>query len=173
MDRQVLMERMRTTLTPALVWYRERDAREQAVLRLLAATLVVAVFWFALLSPLLSGRDQARQQWISAEQTRQWIEDNREAVMAARQQSGAGSAGGDWIANLNARAAEYQVTLKGYTPEGEDSVRVLLEEQPFSNVMAWLQALERGAGVSPASIEISEGSREGTVNVRATLERGV
>lgn len=173
MNRHAIQDQVRQALAPARNWYLSRDPREQRVLRLLAVTLVVALFWFLVLSPLKNGRDQARQSWIQAEQTRQWIEANREAVTRASSQNPSAVSDGDWIGNLNARAAEYQVTLKGYTPEGGDSVRVLLEDQAFSQVMAWLQALQREAGVSPASIEISEGGREGTVNVRATLERGI
>lgn len=171
MNRQEWIRQLEPWLAHARNWYREREPREQLVLKLLAGMLAVAFFWFLVWQPLTNARDQARSGWISAEQTRQWIEANRGAVQQARQQQGQ-PAGGDWIGQLNARAAQYQVTLKGYTPEGENSVRVLLEDQALSNVLLWLQGLRQEAGVVAGSIEISEGSRDGTVNVRATLERG-
>jgi general secretion pathway protein M len=173
MDKGVISEQIRRAIEPAMGWYQGREPREQLVLRILAMMLAITLFWFLVLNPLKSARDQARQGWISAEQTRQWIEANSEAVRQARARTSTGRPSGDWIASLNARAAEYQVTLKGYTPEGDQSVRVLLEDQSFANVMAWLLALSQDVGVSPSSIEISEGGREGAINVRATLERGV
>lgn len=173
MNRQVLTIRFRELLEPAQAWYLSREPREQLVIRLLAVLVALSLAWLLIWQPLHSGRDQARRQWIEAEQTRNWIEENREAVRQARSRAAGDDSGEDWIGGLNARAAEYQVSLKGYTPEGNNRVRVLLEDQSFSNVMVWLQALQNEAGVSASSLEISEGSREGSVNIRATLERGV
>lgn len=166
-----LKQQANRTLQPVRQWYESRDGREQVSLQALAAMLVIAILWFMIWQPLLSGRNEARQQWISAQQTRQWIASNADAVEQARQQGNAPAAG-NWIGQLNTGAAAHELTLKGYTPQGDDSVRVLLEDQSLANVLTWLQQLHQDAGVAPSSIEITEGGRDGTVNVRATLERG-
>jgi general secretion pathway protein M len=160
-------------LKPALAWYRQREAREQTALRVLGAALLVAAFWWLIWQPLYEGRQEARDQYIRAAQTLSWIQDNAPVVRGAQQQaSSTPSTDEGWTSRISSSASAHNLSLKGFTPEGDGAVRVMLEDQSFAHVMAWLQTLRSEQGVRAASIEISGGNDPGGVSVRATLSRG-
>jgi len=160
-------------IAPARAWYRQREPREQRALLLLAAALAVAAFWWLVWQPLYEGRSQAREGYVRATQTLDWIRANAPAVRESRQDSSSpASADEDWTSRINSSASAHELTLKGFTPEGPDQVRVMLETQPFARVIAWLQTLQSEQGVQASNIEISKSNSSGKVNVRATLTRG-
>ena len=160
-------------LKPALAWYRQREVREQRALLALGAALVVALFWWLVWHPLYEGREQARNHYIRSAQTLSWIQDNASVVRGTQQQaSSAPSTDEGWTSRISSSASAHNLSLKGFTPEGDGAIRVMLEDQSFAHVMAWLQTLRSEQGVRPASIEISRGNDPGGVSVRATLARG-
>ena len=61
-------------------WYASREAREQMVLKVLAAVVVFVVLYWLIWAPSLAARDQARQQYVANMQTLEWIEANSGAV---------------------------------------------------------------------------------------------
>ena len=160
-------------LKPALAWYRQREVREQRALQALALALAVALFWWLVWQPLYEGRQDARKRYVRAAQTLAWMQDNAPAVRESQQQaSSTPSTNEGWTSRISSSASAHNLSLKGFTPEGDGAVRVMLEDQSFAHVMAWLQTLRSEQGVRPASIEISRGNDPGGVNVRATLARG-
>lgn len=160
-------------LEPAQAWYRQRDTREQRALLALGAALLVTLFWWLVWQPLYEGREQARTRYIRAAQTLSWIQDNAPAVRGARDSEASSPATGDgWSSRISSSASAHNLKLKGFTPEGSNSVRVMLEEQSFAHVTSWLQSLRSEEGVRVSNIEISRGNKPGGVNVRATLARG-
>jgi general secretion pathway protein M len=73
--------------------------------------------------------------------------------------------------NINQSASDAGLALKGFTPQGDQSVRVDLEQQPFAAVMAWFGKLQQ-SGIHPSNVVISSTSEAGLVNVSVTLEGG-
>lgn len=172
-NRVRLQARINPWLAPARSWFQGLEPREQRALSVLATVLAVALFWWLILQPLYTGREEARSRYIRATQTLSWIQENAPAVRRSRSQpSEKPAADSGWTTRISSSAAAHDLSLKGFTPEGGDSVRVMLENQPFAGVMAWLQSLRREEGVSASSITISKGEKPGGVNVRATLVRG-
>lgn len=165
--------RLNQYLEPALVWYRQRELREQRALQVLGGALIVALLWWLVWQPVYQGREEARARYIRATQTLSWIQDNEPVVRGAQQNtSDSPSTDEGWTSRISSSASAHNLSLKGFTPEGDGSVRVMLENQSFAHVTAWLQTLRSEQGVRPASIEISRGNDPGGVNVRATLARG-
>lgn len=159
-------------LEPVLAWYRQRELREQRALLALGLALLVALVWWLLWQPLYEGRQEAREGYIRAAQTLSWMRDNAPAVRGAQQTSSSGpSTEQGWTGRISSSASAHSLSLKGFTPEGDGSVRVMLENQSFAHVMAWLKTLHAEQGVRPSSIQISRGNDPGGVNLRATLAR--
>lgn len=151
-------------------WWQERAPREQQVLRLLGVMLVVFLVYALIWQPVMQARSEARARYLSAHQTYDWMQANAAAIHAARKQDGASPSGAsDWVMNINQSAAAAGLALKGFTPEGSDSVRVVLEKQPFATVLAWFETLKKSDAVVPASVQISATSDAGLVNVQVTL----
>ena len=77
------------------------------------------------------------------------------------------------VARVNAGASKAGIALKGASPEGENAVRVQLEDQPFAAVVGWLDTMAREYGGQIKSINSTPGNATGTVSVRATLQGGI
>ena len=113
----------------------------------------------------------AGQRYLANQETLAWIESNADAVRAAR---GGGNTGADlgpnWTSNISRSVQSYGLTLRGFTPDGNRSVRIQMENQPASEMLLWLQAMEE-KGLTLATMEMSAGDKPGTASLRATLAR--
>lgn len=162
-------QQLRQRLKPVVQWYESREPREQRVLQVLGAVLIAVLIYWVLWAPSVNARNQAQQRYIANMQTLSWIEANAGAVRAA--------AGGkqsslprNWVSEVSRSANAYGLTLKGFTPEGNQSVRIQMEEQPAGQSILWLQSLQE-KGVQIANLEMTPGEKSGTATVRATLQQ--
>lgn len=167
-----LREELNKKLTPAITWYQQRETREQRILQLLAVLLAVALVYWAIWQPSWEARQDARQRYLSNQQTLEWIQSNADAVRAVRGggENRGSRLGANWISEVSRSARNHGLTLRGFTPNGNDSVRVQLENQPASGLLVWLQSLEE-QGLTLTTLEMSAGDKSGTASLRATLTR--
>jgi len=104
-------------------------------------------------------------------QTLEWINANSGAVQAARAGSNSNSRLPDnWVSDVSRSADDFGLTLKGFSPDGNRSVRIQLEEQPAAQTVLWLQSLQE-KGVQLGNLEMTPGGKSGTATVRATLQQ--
>jgi len=152
-------------------WYASREAREQTVLKVLAGVAFFVVLYWLIWAPSLAARDQARQQYVANMQTLEWINANSDAVQAARANSSnvGSSLSGNWVSDVSRSADDFGLTLKGFSPDGNRSVRIQLEDQPAAQTVLWLQSLQE-KGVQLGNLEMTPGGKSGTATVRATLQ---
>ena len=167
----VLTEQLHNRLAPARAWFEQREPREQLSLRVLAIALALTLLWLLIWKPLQHGRQSAVDDYQRNARLKTWIEDNSNAVRGATRNNASVSAGADWIAQLSRSADSAGVALRGFSPEGEQSVRIQIEAQPFAEVLSWLQQLENEQGIRVANAEFSSTSSPGLINLRATLKR--
>lgn len=170
--REQLRDRARPVTEPALGWYRSRAPREQKVLILLACTVALLLVYMLFWQPAWQSREQSVDQWQRNSQLLAWLQANESEIRARRSQAaeGAEPIRGDWISHLSKAASDLDLSLKTVNAEGNDQVRVQLENQPFSASLAWLNGLI-AQGINVNSVEFVPGSGSGLVNVRATLAR--
>ncbi len=166
-----LTEQLHSRLAPVRVWFEQREPREQMALRVLAIALALTLLWLLIWQPLQHGHQSAVDDYQRNARLKTWIEDNSNAVRGAAQANGKVTAGADWIAQLSRSADNSGVALRGFSPEGEQSVRIQIEAQPFAEVLSWLQQLENEQGIGVANAEFSSTSSPGLINLRATLKR--
>lgn len=168
-----LQQKLATVAMPAVQWYKGREPRERLVLQGLALMLAVLMVFMLIWQPAWSARAKQMQQWQAQARLLQWMQSN-EAQIRQRQSNGSKSQAmqGDWISALTRSAAAASVNLKGFNPEGDDAVRIQLENQPFAATFSWLQSLS-DLGVQVTSAEFTPGSGTGRVNLRATLRRSL
>ena len=150
---QQAREKLDAKLAPARAWYEQREPREQRILQALALLVAAALVYWLIWQPAWDARDAARQRYLANQETLAWIESNADAVRAAR---GGGNTGADlgpnWTSNISR------------------SVRIQMENQPASEMLLWLQAMEE-KGLTLATMEMSAGDKPGTASLRATLAR--
>lgn len=173
---QQARHQLETALAPAMLWYRQREEREQFALQVLAVVFGLLLVWLLLWRPVAGGLDSARAEYQRQQQVLMWMQDNAPAIRQARaamqdQEEPGRFAGDDWINVINATAGQAGVSLAGFTPEGNNAVRISLEGQEFASVMGWFQKLETDYGVQVGTVDLSSGREPGTVSLRATLKR--
>ncbi|MEE4252237.1 MAG: type II secretion system protein M [Alcanivoracaceae bacterium] len=167
-----LLAPLQARLVPAKLWFSQREPREQLALKVLAVALTLVLLVALIWQPLVSSHADAKAEYARNSRLHAWIEDNSAAIRGASQGGNRPTApAGDWIAQLSRSAATAGVDLRGFNPEGDQSVRIQIEAQPFADVVNWLQQLESGQGIRVATAEFSSTSSSGLVNLRATLKR--
>ncbi|MDF1820932.1 MAG: type II secretion system protein M [Alcanivoracaceae bacterium] len=169
-SQKALLQRGRHLVDTAQAWYGSRESREQRALQVLALALVLFILYFLIVMPVFHYRADARARFENNAQLYQWIEANRPAMQAAAQNAPVSAAAGDWVARVNAAASQAGIALKGASPEGDNAVRVQMEDQPFAAVVGWLDTMQRDYGGQIRSINITPGGASGTVSLRATLQ---
>lgn len=160
-------------LAPAIEWYRSREVREQRIMQVLGVLILVALLFWLVWLPSWQARDEARHRYVVNQQTLAWIESNAPAVRAARGGGGQGGGetlGANWIGEISRSAQSYGLVLRGFTPNGDESVRIQMESQPANPMLLWLHHLEE-MGVQLTTLEMSEGDVSGTADLHATLSR--
>lgn len=168
---QQAREKLNARLAPARAWYEQREPREQRILQVLAWLVAAALVYLLIWQPAWDARDEARQRYLANQETLAWIESNAGAVRAARGGDGAATdLGPNWTSNISSSVQSYGLTLRGFTPDGNRSVRIQMENQPASDMLLWLQAMEE-KGLTLATMEMSAGDKPGTASLRATLAR--
>ena len=169
-SRQELISQARQLQDKARQWHAGLEAREQRALLVLAGALAVFLLYFMVVKPVFDYRSEARQRFDTNAQLLQWIQANHQAFASRRTQAPRAAGGGDWLSRVSAAASGAGITLKGVSPDGDSAVRVQLEEQPFAEVLGWLDTMSRDYGAQIRNINISPGNSSGTVSVRATLQ---
>src|SRR3546814_145364 len=141
-------------LQPVLGWlkslWQERAPRDQQVMQWLGLVLAVFLLYTLFWQPLMQARIDARSHYVSAHQTHDWMLANAAAIEQTRTSDNR-TLSSDWVMNINQSAAAAGLALKGFTPQGSNSVRVVLEKQPFSAVLVWFETLKQASGVLPAT----------------------
>ena len=75
------------------------------------------------------------------------------------------------VVDQAAKQAQLGNAVKRVQPEGQDTVRVNLDQASFDDVVRWLDSLVRNYGVGIVDISIDRQDAAGHVNVRVTLKR--
>lgn len=160
-------------LAPLRARWDALPVRDRRALLLMTAVLAVALAWWLVVAPV---RDYAagEVQRLAAEQDNlAWMQAN---ASAARQAARAGRglpAGQSLLAVINASAREAGLNLQRFEPEGEQKVRVTLENAVFTDVMRWVVGLESRYGVVVLSLNADHPpAQPGLANIRLTLGRG-
>lgn len=155
-------------------WFRDRSPREQYILAGGMGVLLLVLLWLLVWEPLNQehGEYQAKieQQQLILLQLQQL------AAEADLLGSGAGKVNsrGDQsllsLADRTVRAAGLAGSLRRIEPDGDQRVRLWLQQAPFDSLVKWLQALAGDHGVHVFAANIDLGESTGLVVADITLE---
>ena len=101
----------------------------------------------------------------------------QQAAVEAKQLRGAavgGGAGRSLLAVVDQTSKQSQLgsAVKRIQPDGQDLVRVSLEQASFDDLVLWLGDLQKAYGVSVVDAAIDRQSDAGRVNAHLTLKKG-
>lgn len=146
----------------------EKDRQALLVLSVFAAILI---FIYAIYLPLESYHDRARQNAEVSQELYQWLKSKEaQAKAISKQPKGAGNSSDSLLTQATETAKNNGLSLKRVQPEGNDRIRLWLEDVPFNQVLMALDKLqsERGLNIEEVSIDRKA---PGKVDARATISR--
>jgi len=151
--------------------FKALSEREQKLVLVSGIVLLIAIFYFAIWSPLTSGVEQARTQKQSQLALLSWVEQNAAKAQQLRR-SGVASAPftGSMAQAVTQSAARFDIPVSRMQPVN-DELQVWVEQAPFNAVLAWLNQLEE-RGIAILQVDISETDLPGQIKIRR-LQLGV
>ncbi|MFZ5722940.1 MAG: type II secretion system protein GspM [Pseudomonadota bacterium] len=155
-------------LAPLQSRWRELPTRDRRALTVLGLALAAAVCWFAVVVPVTDYAQSARDDLQTAREDLGWMQAN--AVRARQASAHRGlEAGQSLLSAVNASAQQAGLNLQRFEPDGEQRVRVTLENAVFTDVMRWIVDLERRYGLRVEHFNADVQSQPGLANIRLTL----
>lgn len=150
------------------------EARERMFLVTGAAALLVFSLYLGVWRPMATGVVELRTSVDAQRATIQWMLSSAGEVRARQagsKKTSLGLAGRSLLAvvDKSARGAGLGPVLKRVEPEGNDAVRVWLENAPFDKLITWIAGLSEKRGVAVRAITVERQNEKGWVNSRVTL----
>ncbi|WP_417683664.1 type II secretion system protein GspM [Pseudidiomarina aquimaris] len=154
--------------------WQQLNSRERLLVSIAGVVLLICVVYFALWQPLQNGIDQRELQRNAQQDTLSWVRENTGRYLALSKQSGTpqratSNAGatelGDIPRIVTEQARRLQLDVGRMSPEGQALV-VVMNDVPFNQVLALLDALQSQAGLSIEQLDITRGNTPGHVHVR-------
>jgi general secretion pathway protein M len=156
-----------------MAWWQAREPRERLALLLAAVFVLASLFYYLGWQPLDRAYDRqlARQQ--TQTETLAWM---RQAALEVKALGGQKARPPSTRRSLLAEAERaaagngMKASLKQLNPEGEDKLRVTVQDAEFDAFIRWLGRLD-SAGVDISSLNLTRQDGGSRVQARLLLER--
>lgn len=150
------------------------SARDRLLAIIGSALLVLLVLVFAVWMPLDQRVDRLRDTVDRQLVLRAWMSDAAQEAQQLRASSGSAQRVEDQsllaFTDRTAREAGLAGALRRVEPEGNDRVRIVLEQANFDTVATWLERLVGRFHVRIANVTVERREEAGLVNVRLVLQ---
>ena len=149
-------------------WFFSLQANERTMVTALVASLIVALLYTSVWSPLSEWSNRADALYQRQLAVLDWMRLHENEAKAAGQRAEATRESGSLptvVANSAARAG---LQLLRYQPEA-GGISVVLQNQSFDALIAWIADLEQTDHVAVKQISIDSQNEPGLVNARITL----
>ena len=153
------------------VWFNQLQPRERQLV--LVAMLVFAIFlpYQLIWSPLLNRADRLQQQVNQQTAQLQWM---RNALREIPQlQGGSGNKSSASLLSVveqTANQGKLRSSIRKIQPEGEQGVRIWMDNAGFDDVLMWLEQMKKQAGIEVVDMSAERQAESGRVNLRLLLE---
>ena len=145
-------------------WFYALTEREQKMVKLAGVALVIAIFYFALWSPLNNTLAQQKLLLKNQQSFATWVDDQAIRAAKLRQSATGTSFNGSVTQLVNQTTRSSQIQVARMQPVGDD-LQISIDEVLFSDLITWLDVIER-RGIIIIQSEITETNNAGYVQVR-------
>jgi general secretion pathway protein M len=151
--------------------YLSLPPRDRALVNITVVTLFLMFVWLAVVAPAQRMRGEAALKLSGQQATLQWVRENeaRALAIAGKTSASPRKSGQSLMAAVTSSSGQMGLTLKRYEPEGQEKLRVWLENQSFNKTIQWVDSLQRQHGMSVVNIAIDASSQPGLVNAKIVL----
>lgn len=145
--------------------YHSLNEREQKLVGVAGIAIVIGLFYFLIWSPLSNGVIQQQQLMKNQQTLLAFVEDSAQRARQLRAIGGNGQGfRGSLPQAVNTTTNRHNIVISRMQPKG-DEMQVWIDQAAFSDLIAWLGALER-MGVVIQQADITEGDASGYIKVR-------
>lgn len=156
---------MKINLTSVRIWWHDRAPREQVLLCVMGAILVVWLGVNAVWQPLRAARVSLSDQIARHERALAVLASDPVPALPAMVNDGRPLNG-----IITDTTTAFQLTIRRLEPDGP-RIRVTLDEASFDAVILWLEAVIRDQGLRVSQIDLTRRPAPGVVSATLTLER--
>lgn len=156
-------------------WFNALQPRER--LTITACTIVTAIAFIYLLvwAPIADGRAQLEINVKAQRETLAWMRQAGQQVQEARRVVPSAMVNDPRsllsIVDSSAEQGGVRDAIERMEPEGDDGVKLSMEDAGFDATIQWLGALKRSHNVDVVSASITPSEKAGQVDTRLSLQR--
>lgn len=157
-------------------WWLSLQAREQLIISVSAVALLVALLYLLAWEPVANKRAQLRNSVAAQQETLTWMRQASTQIKQARTQ-GPGNRVSDRnrslisVVDSSTKRAKLRKPIQRMDPEGQDGVKLWVEDADFDALIRWLGDLQRQYGAIVSRATFSKQETGGRVNSRLSLQR--
>ncbi len=146
------------------------NLREQSMVLLGAATLLVLLLWFAVITPVQTSVAKQQQRNQSAEASLQRV---RQLAVELKQLQAAENSATTRETNLtqlvDSSLRQNNIRMSGFQPGSDGSVSLRFDNVAFDRLLQWLYEIEVGQGVVLGELSVRQGGATGQVAATVRL----
>lgn len=149
--------------------YRAMERRERVLLHIAGAVGLVAILYAGVFSPAYEFRETALARYAQQQDRLDWMRAHEtEARRRNSDQPGSVSPNRSLLTLIDSTARDANVRLTRYRPDSDGSVNVVIQQQPFNDVLRWTGLLvAQDLRILQAAIDAEDA--EGIVNARVSI----
>ena len=145
------------------------NQRERMVVTALGVVLIFAVIMVGIYVPLTKKRDEAILRYQTNVELLGWMSSVAPQVIKLSDSEGTDQPAQSIMSTVNQTAQAYQLNLNRIQPEGENNLRVWVQDASFDAMMRWLADLQNNSNIIVNNISIDGGGNTGIVSARVVL----
>ncbi len=151
-------------------WYAGRDRAEQRIILALTVAVALTVLWLGVWKPVSDWRAMEHNRYQNAQALLDWMRANETRAREVAR-SGGPQAGNRSVLPTITRSAEAQgIRLNRLQPESNGVVSVVIQAQPFNEVLQWLHQLQENNGITIQRLSVDAEGTSGLVNAQIRLQ---
>ena len=151
-------------------WFNGREQTDRLVIGSLVLLVIFAVLWLGIWKPVSDWRAVEANRYETAQRNLDWLRANENRARQAARSGAARTRNQSLLTLINSTAEAQSLKLTRYQPDGSGGVSVVLQAQPFDNVMRWLVEMQRKHSVNVIRVSIDAEGTAGLVNGNLKLE---
>jgi general secretion pathway protein M len=157
-------------------WINSLQPRERLTIAVCAVITVIALLYLLVWAPIQESRAQLAVNVEAQRETLAWMQQASAQVRQTRLHNPAAVAVNDTrsllsIVDSSAKQASVRDPIQRMEPEGDDGVKLSMEDADFDATIQWLGALKRSYNVDVVSASITPSGAPGQVDTRLSLQR--
>ena len=148
-------------------WYYGRERQEQRILACIGGLILATILWAGAWKPVADWRDISVNRQQNAQGLHDWLLINENAARKAASTTSNQSRSLTPIITRTATA--HEISVSRLQPESNGVVSVVLQQQAFNKIIAWVSQMEENNGVSVERASIDSIDAPGFVNAQIRL----